>query len=206
MFEGALTGYHLHRRNNKMDMKMRTFSGKLLNLENPEGDDIDITDIAHQLSMQVRFNGACSRFYSNAEHSVNAALIAHSFPDLKVHPLIALLHDAAEAYVGDMISPIKKNDKYFKDIEINILQAIYKRFEVPIPLIVESNNNLKVIDKTLTQIEGEVLVSGWERLDFEFLHMFAKAANIKCERQEQAFETFLGMYMKLKAGLHQVKS
>lgn len=75
----------------------------MVDLSAMQPEDVDIRDIAHGLSMQCRYNGQCSRFYSVAEHSV--AVAAHCPPELR---LAGLLHDAAEAYCGDIARPIKE--------------------------------------------------------------------------------------------------
>ena len=82
-----------------------TASGRRAFVEDPRACDLVIEDIAHALSNICRFGGHCSRFYSVAQHSVCvSALVERTRPDLALH---ALLHDAAEAYVGDVIRPIK---------------------------------------------------------------------------------------------------
>jgi uncharacterized protein len=68
----------------------------------PHPDTINIRDIARSLTYLCRYNGHCTRFYSVAEHCIHMAMFAP--PELK---LLALLHDAHEAYCGDMTSPMK---------------------------------------------------------------------------------------------------
>jgi hypothetical protein len=104
---------------------MQTYTGKKFDLLNPRVEDVDIIDIAHSLSMQCRYNGHTLKFYSVAEHCVH---VANALPyNLR---LAGLLHDAAEAYVGDCISPLKNLLPYFKGIEDRILEAIAVRFQV----------------------------------------------------------------------------
>src|SRR5207248_1661023 len=68
----------------------------------PRAEDICIEDIAHGLAMTCRYGGQCLRFYSVSEHSVLVSrLVAPEFARE------ALLHDASEAYIGDMIRPLK---------------------------------------------------------------------------------------------------
>ena len=78
----------------------------------PRIDDVDIEDIAHGLAYQCRFNGQTNAFYSVAQHSlIVAALVPEELR------FAALLHDAAEAYLGDMVKPLKVLLPGFSEIE-----------------------------------------------------------------------------------------
>lgn len=91
----------------------------------PRIADVAIEDIAHGLAYQCRFNGQTSAFYSVAQHSL---IVASLVPDeLK---LAALLHDAAEAYIGDMVKPLKVLLPAFSDIEDNVTRIIGENFGV----------------------------------------------------------------------------
>lgn len=81
---------------------IQTFTGKKFPLDKPDPALIDIEGIAHALSLLCRFNGHCTRFCSVAEHSVHVAREI----DLDL-AMEGLLHDAAEAYLGDVHSPLK---------------------------------------------------------------------------------------------------
>lgn len=98
---------------------MQTISGKKLPVDTPDPAQIDIEDIANALSMLVRFNDHGTRFFSVAEHSVHVSHEIH--PDLA---LIGLLHDAAEAYLGDVPSPLKKTLSQFSESEHRMELAI----------------------------------------------------------------------------------
>ncbi len=104
---------------------IETRSGKRVDYFNPDPDTIDIEDIAYALANQCRYNGHSAMFYSVAEHSVAVARLVP-----KQFQLLALLHDAAEAYVGDIPSPLKQHLGGFKDIEDGIAQTIYKKYGV----------------------------------------------------------------------------
>ena len=82
---------------------MLTGSGRLFDLYNPSREMVDIEDIANSLSKTCRWNGNIPDFYSVAQHSCLVAWLAPA-------PLAfaALMHDAAEAYTGDIIRPLKK--------------------------------------------------------------------------------------------------
>ncbi|HQP24038.1 MAG TPA: hypothetical protein PLP16_02645, partial [Smithellaceae bacterium] len=82
---------------------IHTFSGIAFDLLDPKPEMILVEDIVHSLSLINRFNGAAKFPYSVAQHSLYVAGLLP--PELKLQ---GLLHDAPEAYVGDMVSPLKK--------------------------------------------------------------------------------------------------
>jgi len=106
---------------------VQTYTGKHFDILNPKIKDICITDIAHGLALQCRFNGHCNQFYSVAEHCVRMACW-----DLPGGSKQRLMHDAAEAYLGDIPSPIKQNFPEFIRIEENLLNIIFKKFKIGI--------------------------------------------------------------------------
>lgn len=150
---------------------MQTFTGRQFFLMNPQPADIDIIDIAHALSMQCRYNGHTRRFYSVAEHSVLTSL--HVAPE---NALWGLLHDATEAYVGDMVSPLKVHMQAYRDVEDRVMSAIAARFGLrePAPAQIKDVDTRLRLDERAAlmaapagdwQIEGELLgaeVRGWE--------------------------------------------
>ena len=82
---------------------METISGKRVDLFSPDPSQIDIYDIAHQLSQINRFNGATKVPYSVAQHSLYVSMLVPEHLQLD-----ALLHDAHEAYMGDINTPLKQ--------------------------------------------------------------------------------------------------
>lgn len=89
-------------------------------------EDIDIQDIASGLANECRFNGQLDNFYSVAQHSVYASyLVAPEFA------LEALLHDASEAYIKDLPSPLKKLLPEYKLIELRVEKMIRKKYSLP---------------------------------------------------------------------------
>lgn len=102
-----------------------TQSRKQFDLLAPEPDMVVLDDIAHALANICRFAGYTQTHYSVGQHSV---LASHLVPPADA--LHALLHDAAEAYVGDMVSPLKDLLPGFKVIEARIWMAIAARFEI----------------------------------------------------------------------------
>lgn len=95
----------------------------------PKEQSIKILDIAHALSNLCRFIGQCDRFYSVAQHSIHTSLMVQT-DDPKIE-LMALLHDASEAYIGDVSSPLKQLLPEYQEIEKNIQSAIMSKFGLP---------------------------------------------------------------------------
>lgn len=105
----------------------------------PRPADVRIDDIAHSLSLQCRYNGNCKRFYSVAEHScLLADYVEHTPPWPRTgvpndtnfaararDALTALMHDAAEAYIGDLIRPVKHRMPEFKQLESLIEHCVF---------------------------------------------------------------------------------
>ena len=102
-----------------------TRSGRRVALLNPSPAQIVIGDIAHGLAHQCRFNGQTNQFYSVAQHSL---MVAELVPP--AYRRAALLHDAAEAYLGDMVKPLKVLLPAFADIEDKVTQLIAQHFDL----------------------------------------------------------------------------
>lgn len=98
-------------------------SGKRFWPYGPRAKDIDIEDIAHCLSMLCRFSGATTEFYSVAHHSVLVSRVVCAEA-----ALAGLLHDASEAYLGDIIRPLKRNLTFYRQTEDKVMAAICERF------------------------------------------------------------------------------
>lgn len=103
-----------------------TASGREIDLARPNTADITLYDISHALSQINRYAGHCRRPYSVAEHSLLVADIAQRRYGLNVvGQLVALLHDAHEAYVGDVSSPVKVMlDKSWHGLESRMETAV----------------------------------------------------------------------------------
>lgn len=92
----------------------------------PRVNEIDIEDIAHSLSMLCRFNGHIKSFYSVAQHSVLVSEVCS-----EENKLYGLLHDASEAYLSDLPSPIKHSMPFFKKVENNLQKFVCEKFGLP---------------------------------------------------------------------------
>jgi 5'-deoxynucleotidase YfbR-like HD superfamily hydrolase len=106
-----------------------TFMGEQFYPLAPAVERIHIEDIAHALGHLCRFNGHVRSYYSVAEHSLR---VSHAVPAEAA--LWGLLHDAAEAYLGDVVRPLKHHTAYGEDYqrhEANLMAAICARFDLP---------------------------------------------------------------------------
>lgn len=124
---------------------IQTFSGGQFWPLDPRAEEVELTDIAHQLAKICRFGGATEAFYSVAEHSLRVADLVP--PELRLQ---ALLHDAAEAYCGDVVRPLKRNLVGFDAVEARIARVIGERFGVDLvalhPLVKQADNEMLAVE------------------------------------------------------------
>src|SRR6202043_997890 len=137
----------------------RMLSGRRLDLLNPSPLDIEIADIAHGLARVARWNGQTSgtHIFSVAQHTllVEAVMRAQAPRIDTPRRLAALLHDAPEYVIGDMISPFKAvlGDGY-KAVEKRLLAAIHIRFGLPPVLAAEVTQQIKAADRGAAYLEA----------------------------------------------------
>lgn len=186
---------------------IQTYTGKKVYPLDPRPEDIEPTDIAHALARICRFGGhvKCDH-YSVAQHSV---LVSY-----EVEPgneLVGLLHDAAEAYLGDVMRPLKQ--------ELVIYQLIEKRWELildyrfgfagklfhPPPDIKRADNVLLATERrdvmsdgpqqNLEELEGIIIHRAWT------LHEKPREEVIEPWSPSKARDMFLGRWLELKGDL-----
>jgi len=114
-----------HHRQCSVAWSLRTFTGRMINPCDIRTEEVDINDIAHSLAHQCRFLGHARGFYSVAQHSV---IVSELVP--KADSLWGLLHDAAEAYLGDIIAPIKRCEEMYvyRSAEDRVLKTVAEKF------------------------------------------------------------------------------
>ena len=113
-------------------------------------NNISIIDIAHGLSLKVRFAGHVNKFYSVADHSINvASLVPDEFK------LEALLHDASESYLFDMVTPLKGSFPEYVALDNKIQALIYHKFGVT--PTAESHRKVKEADTIMLVSEARDL-------------------------------------------------
>lgn len=144
----------------------RMLSGRRLNLIDPSPLDIEITDIAHGLARVARWNGQTRgpHIFSVAQHTLLVeAVMREQAPRIDVsYRLAALLHDAPEYVIGDMISPFKAVlGEDYKAVERRLLSAIHIRFGLPPILASDIERQIKAADKGAAYLEATVL-AGFE--------------------------------------------
>src|SRR4051812_9688951 len=137
-------------------------SGRRLDLLDPSPMDIEIEDIAHGLARVARWNGQTKgeHAFSVAQHSVVVEdICAHLEPGLDPKwRMAALLHDASEYVIGDMISPFKAALGYdYKSFEERLENAIHIRFQLPPKLPVAIKKLIKRADRACAYFEATQL-------------------------------------------------
>lgn len=150
--------------------RINSYSGIVIDFLNPKIEMIKATDIAQGLGNTCRFGGQINQFYSVAQHSILVCELAPAH--LK---RAALIHDAAEAYLGDVISPVKHliRDLY-EPLEQRLLTVIFERFNEPI----ENLALIKQYDLQAYEMEKQWFKKGhsadwvefWKRLDYDVMN------------------------------------
>jgi 5'-deoxynucleotidase YfbR-like HD superfamily hydrolase len=149
----------------------RMLSGRRLDLLKPSPSDIEIADIAHGLARVARWNGQTlgDHAFSVAQHALVVEQIAAALrPAWDSRWLLAaLLHDAPEYVIGDLISPFKAAVGLdYKAFEIRLLQAIHQRFGLPPALPEPIAADIKHADRIAAYYEATVLAGfGQEEAD-----------------------------------------
>ncbi len=158
----------------------RMLSGRRLDLLDPSPLDIEIEDIAHGLARVARWNGQTKgdHAFSVAQHSIFVQdILVALYPDApRTWRLIALLHDAPEYVIGDMITPFKSamGDGY-KVYEHRLMAAVSTRFSLPLKPPVTVSRLVKQSDKIAAYYEAVSLAGFSEE---EAQKLFGTAENV----------------------------
>lgn len=128
---------------------IQTYTGVHFDLQDPKPDMINITDIARALSHINRFTGHTKHPYSVAVHSLNASYIVP--PQFALE---ALLHDAHEAYTGDVSSPLKSLLPDYRALENRVESVVRQRFGLPAHMSPE----VKEADMVMLATERDLLL------------------------------------------------
>lgn len=145
---------------------IRTFLGIEFNYLDLDPDTIDIRDIAKVLSRVPRWMGHSNRFYSVAQH------VCWCYDNTNGGKMEALMHDATEAYMSDIPSPLKSLLVTYKELEYRLNTVIAKKFDYVFPFSVQ----LKEVDKAALEYEWDMLrigeTKGFKDSYYKFLRFF----------------------------------
>jgi 5'-deoxynucleotidase YfbR-like HD superfamily hydrolase len=166
-------------------------SGRRLDLLDPSPMDIEIEDIAHGLARVARWNGQTTgeHAFSVAQHSVVVEeIVAHVRPDVEPRwRLAALLHDASEYVIGDMISPFKAAlGVNYKDFEQRLENAIHTRFGLPAKTPSEIKALIKRADRACAFFEATQLAGFTHAESLAFFDAPPEGYNLKIDPQPPA--------------------
>lgn len=172
-------------------MFVLTNSGIEFDPQRPDASKVKLHDIAHALSNQCRWSGHVRWFYSVAEHSVRAS---HLVPQR--HALAVLLHDASEAYVQDMPTPIKHSPqmRWYRDLERGVQAAIGMHFGIQWK---EHEEAIKFADRVMLASEARDLMGNWLALPDDVSYLDERIIPMS---QQMARQEFLRRYFELRPG------
>ena len=185
------------------DARIQTHSGRMVNVCNVKHEDIHLGDIAQSLSRLARFNGHTMEFYSVAQHSVIVRLLVEREakrlpPDVALkYARWGLLHDAHEAYIGDIASPLRPLCEQLVGCKYGIDQQVRKYAGMP-----------EYPDKDEARIVGQadLAVLAIERRDLMFKEVPWRGFDVKppvdmrinrCLSDTEAEDLFLDRYEEL---------
>ncbi len=156
--------------------------------------DITIGDVAHALSLICRANGHLKIFYSVGQHSINCALEARERGLSKKIQLDCLLHDASEAYIGDVITPLKIQLSAYKDYEDALQETVLNALGVEAPR--------KEDAKVIKEIDNCMLYHEFKHLHGDLLFKEEPEIHITISEEEiphtKIEAQFIELYRQLK--------
>lgn len=158
------------------NLELSVVSQRTVDLNNFNVSDVNIYDIAIPLSNQCRYNGQIIDRWSVLSHSVLAHKLFQKFGMADYHSnideIIILLHDAAEAYVGDIIFPLKKNGEFhfFDELEERILLTILEACGIEKHHYYERWPVVKKYDKLATYVEARHFFKHLDNFDNFFIN------------------------------------
>lgn len=164
--------------------QIRANSGVYVDVMQPVPGMFHIEDIAHALSMQPRFAGHLNVKYTVAQHCLEVVEWLRLNNHSKSTQLEGLMHDASEAYLIDVPSPIKRHLFNYQDIERDVMEAIHEKFGI---------QPIKLSWNAVHEADRYMLGREWH----EFVMRSPVLEPIVVLRQKQAKQKFLQMFKKL---------
>jgi uncharacterized protein len=175
---------------------LQTVSGRWVNPFDPDPEQLDSGDIARALANQCRFGGHCRVFYSVAQHSVIVSQLVEERGGDSDEAFAALMHDATEAYLGDMPHPLKHRSPLgaaFKQAEDHLERALRDRFGIKpdVPAI-------KAADRALLATERRAFsAETWHWPELQGVEPLA--LELRAWSPDEAAEAFTRRYAELDA-------
>lgn len=184
---------------------MQTYSGARVFVRAPRKEDIKITDIAHHLSLACRFGGAVTRFYSVAEHAVRVSRIIEELKGTAEEIFWGLNHDDSEAYLGDVVWPLKQAPEMhgYRVLEIMWMTAICDALAMPheqpaivkhADLVMLATEKRDLLKGDAKEIGREVEAARAELGDWHTDHLMPHPQRITPWSPEDAEHAFLDRY------------
>tara|TARA_R110000803_G_scaffold67241_7_gene128926 strand:- start:85 stop:612 length:528 start_codon:yes stop_codon:yes gene_type:complete len=174
-----------------MESIIQMLDGQYIDLLKPDFSKTKIDSIGWALSNICRFNGHTKQFYSVAQHSVLSSFLV---PEHLAYD--ALMHDSAEAIIGDVASPLKRLLPDYKAIEETIEIALFKTFNVKYPLPPE----IKTADLMMLKAERELLMPDtgdeWEVLKDVQVNSILRVSEVW--DQKRSYERFINRFKELE--------
>lgn len=182
------------------DCWISLLSGATFNYNRPEESDVTIEDIASATGNICRYAGHLPRFYSVAQHLVNASRIVGD--DLNTQ-FAALMHDTAEAFTNDLPTPLKWAFPVFKELEVKIESAMGKRFdfEYPYPPEVKYADTVMLILEKIYIKEDKSVWPAYEEWTAEKVEPYRELVDLGYWHPTRAKREFLKRYQELKDGI-----
>jgi hypothetical protein len=177
-----------------MSDKMNTYSGMQFNPMEIEEKDVCIEDIAHALSLLCRGGGHLKYFYSVGQHSINCANEALARRWSKKVILGCLLHDASEAYISDIIRPVKKHLINYLEIEEMIMNVIFQKFGLS-NFTEQEKKQIKQIDDEMLEHELHVLLNNNKPKP---IHLIISEPNFQLESAENIEQRFINLFYQIE--------
>lgn len=176
-----------------------TYSGIRMNPVKPHIEDISIKDIAHALSLVCRGGGHVTHFYSVGQHSLAcAAEAAARGCSLRVQ-LGALLHDGSEAYMSDLVRPVKQQIPQYREIENRLIETVWAAFIPGEPLDEEERREIRCIDDDVMSWDMKILLRDEINQNYRNLKRPADHQFLPMEDVEKAF---LDKFSELRSDLN----
>ena len=137
---------------------IQTYSGNKFHILKPVISELSIKDIAHSQSLLCRFCGHSPFFFSVGSHALIGSYLiekTQSGSNVRQYALDFLMHDSTESFIGDMVTPLKREMKRFQEVEEKLFKIIAKKYNLSYPMPKE----VKEMDKFMFETEWAYLMT-----------------------------------------------